>query len=60
MVATKPFFNIERVEDKLTELVHQILTEEGIKVEKNNFSLENYHKHVSEEKHQIIIKKHGH
>jgi hypothetical protein len=55
--ATKPFFNIKKVRARLTELVHQTLTKEGVKVEKDNFSLESYHKYVSEENHQAIIKK---
>jgi hypothetical protein len=57
VVATKPFFNIKKVKARLTELVHQTLTKEGVKVEKDNFSLESYHKYVSEENHQAIIKK---
>ena len=58
VVATKPFFNIKKVKARLTELVYQTLTKEGVKVEKDNFSLEIYHKYVSEENHQAIIKKH--
>ena len=57
IIQSQPFFDLENTKSSLTNVIYQYCYEEGIKVDKNKFSLENYHKYLNAEQHLQIIKK---
>lgn len=57
VIESKPFFNFEKTKSSLLDCIRNICLEEGVKVDKDNFKLEHYHKYVDTEQHLKIIKK---
>lgn len=57
VIDTKPFLNIQKVKDSLTNCLYQICKAERVNVNKETFNLDDYHKYVTEEKHIDIVKK---
>ena len=57
VIESEPFFNFKSTKSSLTNLIYQFCYEQGVKVNKDKFSLENYHKYFNTEQHLQIIKK---
>ena len=57
VIESKPFFNIEKTKSSLFDCIYKICSEEGVKIDRNNFKLEHYHKYVDAKQHLKIIQK---